>query len=151
MVPPVTTGCHQKSPQQKSSKRFTFVMVLMTFLYQCTVQRLNEDWTQVVAVWVTLRQLRGHRTGRGAGSTDLTRLSIMVSMLACPRCSELPSVWLSNRFFMMAMVCSTNCVLVSLIGTLKQENHRVHFRKKQSWGSIPYTQKLCLPTQGIWL
>lgn len=49
----------------------------------------------------------------------LTRLSIMVSMLACPRCSELPSEWLSNRFFMMAMVCSTNCVLVSLMGTWK--------------------------------
>lgn len=53
--------------------------------------------------------------------TDLTRLSIIVSMLACPRCSELPSVWLSKRFFMMAMVCSTNCVLVSFIGTYKDE------------------------------
>lgn len=45
-------------------------------------------------------------------------------MLACPRCSELPSVWLSNRFFMMAMVCSTNWVLVSLIGTWKQKKYK---------------------------
>lgn len=54
----------------------------------------------------------------------------MVSMLACPRCSELPSVWLSNRFFMMAMVCSTNWVLVSLIGTWKQNKYQV--KKDQS-------------------
>lgn len=47
----------------------------------------------------------------------LTKLSIMVSMLACPRCSELPSVWLSNRFFMMAIVCSTNWVFASVMGT----------------------------------
>lgn len=45
----------------------------------------------------------------------------MVSILACPRCSELPSVWLSNRFFMMAIVCSTNWVFVSLMGTWKKE------------------------------
>ena len=54
----------------------------------------------------------------------------MVSMLACPRCSELPSVWLSNRFFMMAMVCSTNWVLVSLMGTWDP-------RIKNSLGSNP--------------
>lgn len=35
-------------------------------------------------------------------------------MLACPRCSELPSVWLSSKFFIIAMVCSTNWVLVSV-------------------------------------
>lgn len=58
-----------------------------------------------------------HRGEDRRGGIHLTRLSIMVSMLACPRCSELPSAWLSSRFFMMAMVCSTNCVLVSLIGT----------------------------------
>lgn len=62
------------------------------------------------------------------GGAYLTRLSIMVSMLACPRCSELPSVWLSSRFFMMAMVCSTNWVLVSLMGTWRQENRSVRNR-----------------------
>lgn len=60
----------------------------------------------------------------------------MVSMLACPRCSELPSVWLSNRFFMMAMVCSTNWVFVSLIGTW------THTQKKKNPSGVQKTQSL---------
>lgn len=81
--------------------------------------------------------LHGHKQKRykAKGSNSLlkhnapylTRFSIIVSMLACPRCSELPSVWLSSKFFIIAMVCSTNCVLVSVNKTYKEKMSAFNF------------------------
>lgn len=83
------------------------------------------DFFKVHTSWWTEGRAHGGTTSKRNGLTCLTRFSIIVSMLACPRCSELPSVWLSSRFFMIAMVCSTNWVLVSFSKTCRGTNHAV--------------------------